>query len=97
MFYTGVQNPQNGLMEVFLNVGIVGSMAFLSWLYFAAKQITESDKYKYPLVVYILTMIVISTIEVPFDKTFMFVMILLAAGQNNLIINQNDLYGKKSS
>lgn len=97
MFYTGVQNPQNGLIEVFLNVGIVGCMAFLSWLYFAAKEITERDKYKYPLVVYILTMIIISTIEAPFDKTFMFVMILLAAGQNNLIINQNDLYGKKSS
>lgn len=91
MFYTGVQNPQNGLMEVFLNVGIIGCMAFLSWLFFAAKEIQEIDMYKYPLVVYILTMIVVSTIEVPFEKTFMFVMILLAANQN-MIVNRQKKY-----
>lgn len=98
MFYTGVQNPQNGLMEIFLNVGILGCSAFLSWLFFAAKEVTQKDRYKYPIVIYILTIIVVSTVEVPFDKTFMFVMILLAASQNNkLIMDKNIIYGKRYS
>lgn len=93
LFYTGVENPQNGLIEVFLNVGVVGCVVFLQWLYLSLKEIKETDYYKYPIVLYILTMIVVSTIEVPFGGTFMFFMILLLAERRKVEVKKVIDYG----
>lgn len=84
LFYTGVENPQNGIIEVFLNIGILGCLSFFMIIYFGAKQVSEKDWYKYPIIVYLLTMIFISAIEVPFEKTFLFFCILLLLSQNDL-------------
>lgn len=91
LYYTNVENPQNGLIEVFLNIGIIGCISFLMVIYNSTKQISKYDWYKYPIIVYILTMIMISTVEVPFDKTFIFFNILLVANQLKLRENYYEL------
>lgn len=91
LFYTGVENPQNGLIEVFLNTGLLGSVSFLAMVFFAAQQITGKDWYKYPLVTYVLVMIVVSTVEVPFEKTFVFLIILILLNQTELRQNIKEI------
>lgn len=84
-------NPQNGLIEVFLNIGILGCLAFLSLLYFGMKHIDlRRWNMKYPIVVFLFTMILISSIEVPFDEIFIFFVILLLANKEDFEININN-------
>ncbi len=77
MYYGCGHNPQNGLIEIFLNVGVLGTIAFLFMLFFAFHRVNRMDWYKYPIMVAIVVMAIISTIEVPFDKTFIFFIMLL--------------------
>lgn len=91
LYYTNVENPQNGLIEVFLNIGIIGCISFLMVIYNSVKHVSKYDWYKYPIIVYILTMIVISTVEVPYDKTFIFFNILLLANQFKLREDYSEL------
>ena len=77
VYYMCGENPQNGLIEVFLNIGIVGCLTFFMVIYNACKFVRIDHYYKYPTLVYLFTMIVISTIEVPFQKIFIFVTMLL--------------------
>lgn len=82
LFYTSVENPQNGIIEVFLNIGLLGCLSFFMIIYFGAKQVSDMNCwYKYPIIVYLLTMIFISAVEVPFEKTFIFFCILLLLAQ----------------
>lgn len=77
VYYMCGENPQNGIIEMFLNVGIIGCMAFLMIIYNACRLFNTKRTYNNPTIAYIFTMIVISTIEVPFEKTFIFVTSLL--------------------
>lgn len=77
LFYTSIENPQNGIIEVFLNIGFIGCLSFFMIIYLGTKQVSDMDWYKYPIIVYLLTMIFISAVEVPFEKTFLFFCILL--------------------
>lgn len=77
VYYMCGENPQNGIIEMFLNVGIIGCISFLMIIYNACKLYNKGNYYVNPTIAYIFTMIVISTIEVPFEKTFIFVTSLL--------------------
>lgn len=83
------ENPQNGLIEVYLNIGVLGCLAFLSILYFGMKHIDFRSCYKYPIVVFLFTIIIISSIEVPFDRIFIFFVILLLANREKFEISNN--------
>lgn len=88
LFYTGVENPQNGIIEVFLNTGFLGCISFFMIIYCGTKHVSRKDWYKYPIIVYLLTMIFVSAIEVPFEKTFLFFCILLLLTRYDLQIEK---------
>ncbi len=71
-FFTGAFDAQNGLVELFIQTGIIGVATFLFLVYTASKTIEKNDIPKYPLVVFIYTIIIISTVEIPFKPTFIF-------------------------
>lgn len=71
-FYTDAYDSQNGLVELFLQIGVIGVAVFLLLLYTAAKTSEENKAPKYPLVAFIYTIIGISTVEIPFKHTFIF-------------------------
>lgn len=77
VYYKCGENPQNGIIEMFLNVGFIGCISFLLMVYNACSLFNKRINYINPIIAYIFTMIVISTIEVPFEKTFLFVTSLL--------------------
>ena len=79
IFYGCGYNPQNGLIEVFLNIGILGCLSFLWLMYQSFSRLDYKSYYKYPIVVFVYIMIIVSMIEVPFDRIFMFFIILLLA------------------
>lgn len=91
MYYGCGSNPQNGIIEVFLNTGLLGCLSFLALIYQGAKCISIKDWYKFPVVIYLLVMIIVSTIEVPFEITFIFFVILSAFEIPELTRDQNQI------
>ena len=71
-YFTGAFDSQNGLIELFIQIGFLGVATFVGLLYTASKIIENNKIFRYPLVAFILTMIVIGTVEIPFKHVFIF-------------------------
>lgn len=71
-YFTDAYDSQNGLVELFIQVGIIGVAVFLLLLYTASKIFENNDVCKYSFVAFVYTIIAISTIEIPFKHTFIF-------------------------
>lgn len=88
VMYTGAYDAQNGLVDMFVQVGLLGCAAFLFFLYYIfnylEKNNTELENEKvYPIVVFVYMMVAISMVEIPFnDKFIFFTMFLLASNIN---------------
>lgn len=71
-FYTDAYDSQNGLVELFIQIGIIGVVVFLLLLYTASKTFEKNKISKFPFVAFIYAIIGISTVEIPFKHTFIF-------------------------
>ena len=71
-YFTGALNSQNGLIDLFIQVGFLGVFTFIALLYNVSKKIASNTELRYPLAVLIYTAIVISMAEIPFKFIFIF-------------------------
>lgn len=71
-YFTDAYDSQNGLVELFIQTGLIGVVVFLSLLYTAFKTFEKNNIPKLSMVALIYAMIVISTVEIPFKLTFVF-------------------------
>ena len=71
-YYTDAYDSQNGLIELFIQVGVVGVAAFLSLLYNASKTFEKNAIVKCSFVAFMYAMIAIATIEIPYKFNFIF-------------------------
>lgn len=71
-YFTDAMDSQNGLVELFIQVGVIGVAVFLLLLYASAKTSEENNIPKYPLVAFIYTIFGISIVEIPFKHSFIF-------------------------
>ena len=75
--YADAPDVQNGLMDLFLQTGLLGCIAFLFYLYAAFRQIETEYWHIFPILALIYTMVVISMVEIPFNAHFVFFVMLL--------------------
>lgn len=71
-YYTDAYDTQNGLVELFIQTGVIGVVTFLFLVYTAAKPLEKNNITKYALVAFIYAIIGISTVEIPFKHNFIF-------------------------
>ena len=71
-YYTDAYNTQNGLVELFIQTGVIGVVTFLFLVYTASKALDKNNIIKYVLVAFIYAIIGISTVEIPFKHNFIF-------------------------
>ena len=71
-YFINAPNVQNGLGDLFLQVGIVGCLCFLCILYLLFKPIEKQNYNVFPVVAFIYTMLVVSMVEIPFNNRFLF-------------------------
>lgn len=71
-YYTDAYDTQNGLVELFIQTGVIGVVTFLFLVYTAAKALEKNNITKYALVAFIYAIIGISTVEIPFKHNFIF-------------------------
>lgn len=88
-FLTNCENAQNGLINLFLEIGILGVVAFIIWLYLMFRLSCRNIN-AFPLVVFIYAWITISAVEIPFSYMSFYVMaalfILFHTSPNNNIL-----------
>lgn len=82
VLYTGFYDAQNGLVDMFVQVGILGCIAFLSFLYSIFRYLkvyntSITNKSVYPIIAFVYIMIAISMVEIPFNNKFIFFTMLL--------------------
>ena len=82
-FSLGFANAQNGILNLLLEQGIFGVVSFLFLLITILKynnnKNTYNRKLSYPLLVYILMYIIISSVEITFNSSFIALLLLLPA------------------
>lgn len=71
-YFTNAYDTQNGLIELFIQIGIIGVVVFLLLLYIASKNFEKNGILRYPFVAIIYTIIGISIVEIPFKLSFIF-------------------------
>lgn len=73
-YMTGCANAQNGIANLFLEIGLCGTVTFIFWLYLFFKHCVLS-LYSYPMVVFLYVFSTISSVEIPFSMVSFYVMI----------------------
>lgn len=71
-YFTGALNSQNGIIDLFIQVGFLGVFTFIALIYTCSKEVEQNRELRYPLVAFLITMIVISMVEIPFKHIFIF-------------------------
>lgn len=69
--YAGVYDAQNGLVDLFLQIGIIGCLLYVFILYLLFKQIRNKYKRVFPITVLVYSIIIISMVEIPFKHVFL--------------------------
>lgn len=67
MVITGCANAQNGLINLFLEVGIIGCILFVFWLILLIKKASNYSNVSYPIIAFIYSELVVSMVEIPFS------------------------------
>ena len=73
-YFTRAYDSQNGLVELFIQIGGIGVAVFLLLVYIAAKASEKNNISKFPFVAFVYAIIAISTVEIPFKHTFIFIL-----------------------
>ena len=91
MMYAGVFDAQNGLVDMFLQVGFLGCGCFLVILGLLLKQVGDSYENVYPIIVLIYAILAISMVEIPFKHSFIFMTFLLLSKNRPMLIASNNI------
>lgn len=91
MMYAGVFDAQNGLVDMFLQVGFLGCGCFLAILGLLLKQVGDSYENVYPIVVLVYAILAISMVEIPFKHSFVFMTFLLLSKNRPMLIASNNI------
>lgn len=67
MALTGCANAQNGLINLFLEVGIIGCILFVWWLILLIRKARNYSNVSYPIIIFIYAEFLVSMIEIPFS------------------------------
>lgn len=89
MMYGVGDNAQNGLLNLFIECGLLGVIFYFIMLLLMIKQASHNLS-TYPIICFIYMMLVLSSIEVTFTLYFTAIMILLLL-DNNSIKNQHEI------
>lgn len=82
-FMYGVgENAQNGLFNMFIESGFIGTTAYLIAAILLIKH-TEGNHFYFPIIAFIYMMLLLSTIEVTFTTYFTAIMIMLLLSDKN--------------
>lgn len=79
-------NAQNGLFNLFIESGFIGTVTYLAAILLLLKQ-TNGEKFYYPIICFIYMMLLLSTIEVTFTTYFTAIIIML-------LLNNKDKFRK---
>lgn len=79
-------NAQNGLLNLFIEIGLIGIIMYLSLLLVLIKRVARLQK-SYSVLCFIYLMLVLSSIEVTFTTYFTGIVILLLLNINTTIID----------
>lgn len=98
MMYAGVFDAQNGLVDMFLQVGLLGCGCFLAVLWLLLKQIGNRVDNVYPIIVLIYAIVAISMVEIPFKHSFIFMTLLLLGNKHSeeAASNSSSVFNVKS-
>lgn len=77
IYYTGALDSQNGLIELFLQVGILGCVSYFATILAVLHKASHDIEVAYPIIAFLYVTIYVSMIEIPFTITFL-VFILLS-------------------
>lgn len=89
VLYTGAYDAQNGLVDMFIQVGLLGCISFLLFLYYIFPKNRQYAVNIYPIVIFVYMMFAISMVEIPFNNKFIFfTMFILGTSTNNKKILQ---------
>ena len=75
--YTGAYDAQNGLVDMFIQVGIIGCIAYFYILYKLFQQIKDRYVMVFPIIAFVYSTLVISMVEIPFKSVFIVLSLLL--------------------
>lgn len=76
-YYADAPDAQNGLIDLFLQCGILGCSAFVLLIWLTLQQVSKKDWYVFPIIPYVYAMLVVSMVEIPFNDFFIFFILLL--------------------
>lgn len=78
--YTGAYDSQNGLVDLFIQVGVLGCILYFLIIYLLMNKVGNKYNKVYPIIVMIYTFLIISMVEIPFGNlTLLFCFFLLVA------------------
>lgn len=93
-FMYGVgENAQNGLFNMFIESGFIGTTAYLIAAILLIKH-TEGNHFYFPIIAFIYMMLLLSTIEVTFTTYFTAIMIILLLSNKNKNNTKNTIIMK---
>jgi len=90
MVLTGCANAQNGIVNLFLEVGLVGCVIFVCWLMQLIKHAKRYRTVTYPIVAFVYAELVVSMVEIPFSYIAFLIMssFLLLHSKSDLVISK---------
>ena len=92
MFLYGYSNAQNGIVELFLDQGILGVISVLLLLIACLKSTERTNKkIVFPVLALVLALIVMSTVEITIDTKFVIFLSLLLVTNKNYIHKYNNV------
>ena len=70
-YFTEANDAQNGLIDMYIQIGFLGVLVFILMIHHISK-IIEKQKTGNPIFAFIFTIIIISSVEIPFKFVFIF-------------------------
>ena len=81
-FLTGCENAQNGIVNLYLEIGLLGVSCFIVWFYLIFRKAVVSEE-SFPIIAFIYSWILISSVEIPFSYMSFYIMASLLMLKTN--------------
>lgn len=95
VFLTGCENAQNGLVNLYIELGFIGCIIVIAWIGNLLRMIKPLDFSVYPIIAFLYVEIIISMVEIPFSYTFFYFMtslLILYTKMPNTYCNNKNIY-----
>lgn len=87
--YTGAYDSQNGLVDLFIQVGAIGCVLYFLIIYILMRRIGHNYYKVYPIIVMIYTFMAISMVEIPFGNLMLLFCFFLLGADSRKEISKN--------